>query len=133
MKHKRGKNETPSADISVAELKLLREKALKAADPEEKWVRTNAVLNCKSCPIPAVLLAAAAKLAFVQGLELLLAMDFASEDIKQPYAKADNTPCWETFWQCAYDSALKGVSWMLVTRLVMQLSCTLGMSNGLQY
>ena len=111
MKQKKGKSDTSSADVSVSELNLLREKALEAADPDERWVRTNAILDCKSCPSPALLLAVAAKIAFIQGLELLLAMDFASEDVKQPTPEAENTRCWEPFWQCAYDWALKGIPW----------------------
>ncbi len=111
MGHKKGKSDASPIDRSVAELKALREKALEASDPNEKWARTTALLDLKSCLSPALMLATAAKLAYIQGLDVLLALDFASEDVKQFSRKADNAPCLETLWQSAYDWALAGLSW----------------------
>ncbi|BDA44359.1 probable inactive ubiquitin carboxyl-terminal hydrolase 54 at C-terminar half [Coccomyxa sp. Obi] len=95
-----------SSDDAVGELDTLRKEAVNENDPKEKLAKIKEISGCTVASSPAFALLMATKLAYSEGIEMLLSMNFETERVKQPFPKGDLTfPFWQLAWECALRGA----------------------------
>lgn len=120
MKRRKGKNESSQHINAVECLGYLRKEALEVKDPAVKRTKIDEILAFKPPLHPALSIATAVRIAFQHGLDMLLALDFSGDDVKQTGA-TQQSDCFTPFWNLAYQNALNGtlttIPWVQGMRL----------------
>jgi len=114
MKRRKGKGESPQHVIAVEWLGNLRKEALEVKDPAVKRTKIEEILAFKSPLHPALSITTAVRIAFQHGLDMLLALDFSDDDIKQTGATQQRdsiTPFWNLAYHNALNGTLQNLSW----------------------